>query len=154
MMELMLLRESPKLKTSISLQYLKTINMPTIKNGTPIARYDQPFIEKDPICHIVIVFMSSLYNAEIVVSIAFVKRENTIPARIIVLFERLLSTLFAKAITTNTVMTPDKKPITGSARFPITGIEIPNIMYAPTPKDAPDETPNVKGDASGFFKID
>ena len=139
---------------SISLVYLTAIKIPIIKNGIPAKTYDQLFIANDPICHIVIAFKSSLHIDVTVVNIALVKSDNTIPANITVLFESPLSTLLEKIITAKTVKTPHKNPIIGIAKFPITGIEIPRTMYIPTPREAPDETPRVYGDANGFFNID
>ena len=63
-----------------------------------------------------------------VVSMAFVNNENTIPASIIVLFESPRSTLFANKITEKTVANPQINPITGKAIFPTNGIENPRIM--------------------------
>ena len=95
-----------------------------------------------------------VFNAEMVVSIALAKSEKTIPDKIIVLLDIPLSTLLANKITIITVKSPDKNPIKGNAKFPINGIDTPKIIYIPTPKDAPEDTPNVYGEAKGFLSID
>ena len=71
-----------------------------------------------------------------------------------VLFDIVLSIVEEKTITIYTVAKPNKKPTNGSVKLPIIGIEIPVTIINPAPRDAPDDTPRVYGDASWFFKID
>jgi len=99
-------------------------------------------------------FISSLYNAVIVVRMALKNKENTIPDKIIVVFDMPLSTVDANFTIANTVPIPHKKPIIGIVNFPMKGIENPVTISNPTPRDAPEDTPKVYGDASGFLSTD
>ncbi|GEA32036.1 hypothetical protein CDIOL_29590 [Clostridium diolis] len=67
--------------------------IPIIKKGIPICTYDHPFIEKEPISQRAMLFISSLYKAVTVVSIALQNKEKTMPDKIIVEVDILLSTL-------------------------------------------------------------
>ena len=145
---------SPNVNTSISLEYIITPTTPTIKNGSPAFKYDHPFIENEPICHIVILSILSVNNAVIVVRIALKNNENTRPANIIVLLERLLSTFEANFNINITVNKLHINPISGNVKFPSNGIETPVTITIPTPSEAPDDIPNVYGDANGFFNTD
>ena len=46
------------------------------------------------------------------------------------------------------------KPIKGNVNPPNIGIYIPETITSPAPKDAPEDTPRVYGDASSFFNTD
>ncbi|MPN07514.1 hypothetical protein SDC9_154784 [bioreactor metagenome] len=109
---------------------------------------------KLPICHSVILSKSSVKNAINVVNKAFTNKENTIPAKIIVLFDMVLSILDAKIITINTVAKPEINPTKGRVNPCKNGIDIPETITNPAPRDAPEDTPSVYGDASSFFSTD
>ena len=109
---------------------------------------------KLPICHRVIVFKSLLKNDVSVVKRAFTNKDKTIPTRIIVLLDIALSIFVENTITENTVINPNINPTKGNVKLPITGIVIPLTTIRPAPKDAPEDTPNVYGDANSFFSTD
>ncbi|GEA32035.1 hypothetical protein CBE01nite_48520 [Clostridium beijerinckii] len=54
----------------------------------------------------------------------------------------------------NTVKSPHKKPVKGRVSLPSIGIEKPDIIRNPTPREAPEDTPKVYGEASGFLSND
>lgn len=82
------------------------------------------------------------------------QKQKTIPASIMVLLAIVLSILEEKTITPYTVINPHKKPINGNVNCPRNGIDIPRTITNPAPKDAPDDTPRVYGDANSFLSID
>jgi hypothetical protein len=98
--------------------------------------------------------MSSLNRAVIVVRIALQNREKTIPDKIIVEVDICLSTLEANLTIINTVKSPHKKPTKGNVSLPNKGIEKLEIISKPTPREAPEETPKVYGEANGFLSTD
>ena len=89
-----------------------------------------------------------------VVSNEFTNNENTIPANIIVLLDIDLSIFAEKVITENTVISPNKNPTIGSVKLPKKLADNPNTITKPAPKDAPDDTPKVYGDANSFLRVD
>jgi len=85
---------------------------------------------------------------------AFVNKEKTMPVNIIVLFSILPSILAAKEIAVNIVPNPNAKPNIGKVNIRAKGIVIPRRITNPAPSEAPEETPSVYDEASGFFKTD
>jgi hypothetical protein len=61
-----------------------------------------------------------------------------------------LSSLSEKPIARRTVASPKTKAVRGNVRDPISGSEKPLTIIIAAPTDAPDETPSVYDDASGF----
>ena len=92
--------------------------------------------------------------ADMIVMTALVNREKTMPVNIIVLFSILLSILEAKEIAINIVPNPNAKPSMGKVNIRAKGIVIPKRITNPAPSEAPDETPSVYDEASGFFNTD
>jgi hypothetical protein len=76
------------------------------------------------------------------------------PHKIIVLFDIDLSSFDEKNATNKTVTRPKIKPVNGSVNPPNKANENPLIMIIPAPREAPEETPKIKGEASGFLKMD
>jgi hypothetical protein len=111
-------------------------------------------MEKLPICQKSKFRISSLYRATSVVSIALINREKTMPKRITVLFDILLSSLEEQYITIKTVPMPKTKPVRGRVKKLIKGMVKPVRITRPAPKEAPEETPRIKGEARGFFSSD
>ena len=69
-------------------------------------------------------------------------------------FKRKLSIFVENTITEKTVINPKINPIKGNVNPPINGIDNPVTITSPAPKDAPEDTPKVYGDANSFFSID
>jgi hypothetical protein len=65
-----------------------------------------------------------------------------------------LSTLWENLITINTVKSLHINPVRGKVNLPRKGIEAPDIIRNPIPREAPEDTPNVYGDAKGSLSID
>src|SRR5699024_5850694 len=88
----------------------------------------QDFKEKLPICQDISLCKFSPDNAVIIVVMAFIKREKTIPTNIIVVFSIFLSILAVKFITRYTVSSPHNKPTKGRVKFPNKGMVNPVII--------------------------
>ena len=89
-----------------------------------------------------------------VVSTALQNKEKTIPDKIIVEVVMCLSTLEANLTIISTVKSPHKKPTKGRVSYPNKGIEKLDIISKPTPREAPEDTPKVYGEAKGFLSTD
>jgi hypothetical protein len=92
--------------------------------------------------------------AVMVVRMALINNENTIPKRMMVLFDMFLSILEEKAISEYMVIRPDKNPAAGRVNLPRRGNDIPPRITIPEPRETPDETPRVYGEASWFLRMD
>ena len=133
---------------------MKIPAVPTAKNGSNSQTYVQPRMAKLPICQSAILRRSSEKTALNVVRSAFKKSERTMPHRMIVLFDIDLSIREENAATKKTVASPKIKPVSGRENALKNGRVIPLMMIIPAPKDAPDETPKMYGEASGLRKMD
>jgi hypothetical protein len=98
---------------------------------------------KLPICQRAMRRKSSEKIALNVVSSAFKKSDSTIPQRIIVLFDIVLSMREEKAATKKTVTRPKTKPVSGREKPSNSGSVMPLMIIIPAPSDAPDETPKI-----------
>ena len=98
---------------------------------------------KLPICQRTMRRRSSENTALNVVNTAFKKSDKTIPQRIIVLPESVLSIVEEKAATKKTVKSANTNPATGRVKLPKSGIEKPLTIIIPAPRDAPDDTPKI-----------
>jgi hypothetical protein len=85
---------------------------------------------------------------------AFVNSEKTIPVNIIVLFSILPSIRDAKEIEINIVPNPNANPSRGKVSIRAKGSVIPKRITTPAPREAPEDTPSVYDEASGFFNTD
>ena len=101
-----------------------------------------------------ILCISSLKNADNVANKAFTNNEKTIPKSIIVLLDIVLSIFAEKVITINTVVSPEINPTIGRVKLPNIGKVTPETITSPAPNDAPEDTPNVYGEANWFLSMD
>jgi len=85
---------------------------------------------------------------------ALKKSDITMPQRMIVLFDIDLSMREENEATKKTVNNPKIKPVNGREKPNKKGRLIPLMMIKPAPKDAPEETPKIYGEASGFRRMD
>jgi hypothetical protein len=76
------------------------------------------------------------------------------PHRITVLFDMVLSRRDENAVTRKTVASPKTKPVKGRVKPLRKGSAIPLMIIIPAPRLAPEETPKMYGEASGFRRMD
>lgn len=88
----------------------------------------------------------------IIVIIALANNEKAIPISIIVLLCIIRSMREASVIDRNTVNSPAESPNMGNVRKP--NIFIPSMIAILAPSAAPEDTPRVSEDASGFRSRD
>ena len=76
------------------------------------------------------------------------------PARIIVWFSMELSSLVVIPMASMTVISPPRKPMSGSVKLPMMGMEKPDIIVIAASSEAPEDTPSVYDEARGLRSTD